>query len=420
MISTWSVCHDSRGKNIYNEISRLLPTHVTKLCFPRSLTIRRAHSSISAAMAPYFGLRGMPLVMAVTLACSTGFLLFGYDNGVFSGLTTDPLFLATMGDPDATLLGFIVAVYELGCLVGAIASAIWGESLGRRKLTAGGSLILIIGTVIQCTSYGQAQMIVGRIVTGFGMGGITSAVPVWQCETTPAYLRGRTIAMELSTLIVGIVIAYWIDYGCSGYTNSFQWRFPIAFQIVFALALIVMCFCLPESPRWLASHQRESDALQVLCMLRDGSPEDDRVSFEFNEIKDAIALEEEESGSWKDCFTDGGIMGWQRVAIACSAQALQEFTGTNIITYYAPYVMVHSVGLNSHQALLLSGGLQLWFLVASIIPWFILDKVGRRKLFIFGSLGMGSCMLISGLTIMAGGRNNGIGAVVMLYMFQVR
>jgi hypothetical protein len=108
----------------------------------------------------------------------------------------------------------------------------------------------------------------------------------------------------------------------------------------------------------------------VLCLLRDGTPEDEKVSFEFTEIKDAIALEEAETGGWTDCFTDGGIMGWQRVAIACSAQALQEFTGTNIITYYAPYVMVHSVGLDSRQALLLSGGLQLWFLVASIIPWY--------------------------------------------------
>ncbi|KAL2005774.1 hypothetical protein VTN00DRAFT_10267 [Thermoascus crustaceus] len=369
-------------------------------------------------MAPYFGLRGMPLVMAITLACSTGFLLFGYDNGVFSGLTTDTLFLETMGNPDPTLLGFIVAVYELGCLAGAVASAIWGENMGRRMLTVAGCIFLIIGTVIQCTSYGRAQMIVGRIVTGLGMGGITSAVPVWQCETTPAYMRGRTIAIELSMLIVGIVIAYWVDYGCSTYTNGFQWRFPIAFQIVAAVLLITMCFCLPESPRWLASHNREHEALDVLCMLRDGKPEDDRVNFEFTEIKDAIALEKAESGGWKDCFTDGGIMGWQRVAIACSAQALQEFTGTNIITYYAPYVMVHSVGLDSQQSLLLSGGLQLWFLVASIIPWFILDKVGRRKLFIFGSFGMGACMLISGLTLMAGGRNNGIAAVTMFYMFQ--
>lgn len=164
---------------------------------------------------------------------------------MFSGLTTDPLFLETMGNPNTSLLGFIVAVYELGCLGGALLSAVWGENLGRRKLNAVGCVVLIIGTVIQCTSYGQAQMIVGRIVTGFGMGGITSAVPVWQCEISPAHIRGRTIAMELSSLIVGIVIAYWIDYGCSGYTNSFQWRFPIAFQIVFAILLIIMCCFLP-------------------------------------------------------------------------------------------------------------------------------------------------------------------------------
>ncbi|KAL1998738.1 hypothetical protein VTN02DRAFT_5647 [Thermoascus thermophilus] len=276
-----------------------------------------------------------------------------------------------MGNPGPTLLGFIVAVYELGCLAGAVASAVWGERMGRRTLTVAGGAWLVLGTVVQCTAYGRAQMIVGRLVAGVGMGGITSAVPVWQCETTPAALRGRTIAIELSTLIVGIVVAYWVDYGCSSYTDGFQWRFPIAFQIVFAVLLIVMCFCLPESPRWLASHGREHEALDVLCMLRDGRPEDDRVAFEFTEIKDAVALEaaESESGGWKDCFTDGGIMGWQRVAIACSAQALQELTGTNIITYYAPYVMVHSVGLDSQQSLLLSGGLQLWFLVASTIPW---------------------------------------------------
>lgn len=135
-----------------------------------------------------------------------------------------------MENPNPTLLGFIVAVYELGCLAGALLSAVWGEGLGRRKLTVWGSICLIIGTVIQTTSYGRGQMIAGRVVTGLGMGGITSAVPVWQCETTPAPMRGRTIAMELSTLILGIVIAYWVDYGCSGYTNSFQWRFPIAFQ----------------------------------------------------------------------------------------------------------------------------------------------------------------------------------------------
>lgn len=366
----------------------------------------------------YIGLTGTPLLYAITCACSLGFLLFGYDNGVFSGLTTDPLFLSEFSYPNSTLLGFIVAVYELGCLLGALGCACWGEHFGRKTICAWGSAVLIAGTIIQTASFGRTELIVGRIVTGVGMGLITSVVPIWQSETTPAKLRGRMIAVQLSMLIVGIVVAYWIDYGMSLKESSIQWRFPIAFQVVFAFALIAFCIVLPESPRWLASHGRSNEALSVLCSLRNAPPCSPLVSTEFNEIQSAIALESSESGTWKDVFTDGGIMGWQRTAIACGVQTMQEFTGTNIITYYAPYVMQNSVGLDRHQSLLLSGGLQLFFLVMSFIPWVILDKVGRRRLFVFGSWGMGSCMLISGILIKVGGRSNGIGAVVMLYLFQ--
>ncbi|KZT23359.1 putative sugar transporter [Neolentinus lepideus HHB14362 ss-1] len=365
-----------------------------------------------------YGLRGKPLLYIITFCCSLGFLLFGYDNGVFSGLTTDPLFLAQLNHPSATLLGFIVAVYELGCLFGALGCAFWGERFGRKTICAWGAAVLVVGTVIQSASYGRPEMIAGRIVTGLGMGLITSVVPIYQSETTPAASRGRMIAVQLSMLIVGIVIAYWIDYGMSLKNSSVQWRFPIAFQVIFAFLLIAMCAVLPESPRWLASHGFTDEALSVLCSLRYAPAESPNVRAEFADIQHAIALESSESGSWKDVFTDGGIMGWQRTAIACAVQAMQQFTGTNIITYYAPYVMENSVGLNRHQSLLLSGGLQLFFLVMSFIPWFILDRVGRRRLFIFGSWGMGSCMLVSGILIKIGGRYNGTGAVVMLYLFQ--
>jgi sugar porter (SP) family MFS transporter len=385
----------------------------------------------------YLGLRGKPLIYAITFTCSLGFLLFGYDNGVFSGLTTDPSFLAQFGNPGATMLGFIVAVYELGCFAGALICACWGENFGRRKVCLYGSVVLIVGAVIQTASYGVPQMIVGRIVTGVGMGFITSVVSIYQAETTLASSRGRMIAVQLSMLIVGIVVAYWLDYGMSLKTTSVQWRFPIAFQAVFAFVLIAMCSFLPgeslvtvivkrnsqcyhctESPRWLVSHGHPDEALQVLSILRDGNPDDGRVRLEFSEIENAITLEASETGSWKDVFSDGGIMGWQRTAIACSVQAMQQFTGTNIITYYGPFVIQNSVGLNRHKSLLLSGGLQLFFLAMSFLPWWIIDRVGRRKLFIFGSSGMGFCMLVSGILIKLGGRDNGIGVVVLLYLFQ--
>ncbi|KZT20203.1 general substrate transporter [Neolentinus lepideus HHB14362 ss-1] len=306
---------------------------------------------------PYIGLRGKPLVYAITFACSLGFLLFGYVNGVFSGLTTE------LSNPNATLLGFIVVVYELGCLLGALICACWAEQFGRKTVCSAGSFILILGTIIQAISYGRAQMIAGRIVTGVGMGFITSTVPIYQSETTVASSRGRMIAVQLSTLIVGI-------------------RFPIAFQIVFALGLIAMCSVLPESPRWLAAHGYTEEALQVLSSLRNLLPSS-RLA--------AIALEQASTGSWKDVFSHGGIMGWQRTLIACTVQLIQQLTGTSMI---------------------------LFFLVMSFLPWILLDKVGRRRLFIFGGLGLGSCMLVSAILIKLGGRNNGVGAVVMLYLFQ--
>ncbi|TFK49224.1 putative sugar transporter [Heliocybe sulcata] len=366
----------------------------------------------------YLGLRGKPLIYAITFACSLGFLLFGYDNGVFSGLTTDPTFLAQLSNPNATLLGFIVAVYELGCLFGALICACWAENFGRKTVCSAGSFILILGTIVQATSYGRAQMIVGRIITGVGMGFITSTVPIYQSETTVASSRGRMIAVQLSTLIVGIVIAYWIDYGMSLKSTSIQWRFPIAFQIVFAVGLIAMCSVLPESPRWLAAHGYTENALQVLSSLRNLPPSSDLVSSEFQDIQAAIALERTSTGSWKDVFSDGGIMGWQRTLIACTVQTIQQLTGTNMIVYYAPYLIQNSIGLTRHDSLLISGGMQFFFLVMSFLPWILLDKIGRRRLFVFGGMGLGVCMLASAILIKLGGRNNGIGAVVMLYLYQ--
>ncbi|TFK49269.1 putative sugar transporter [Heliocybe sulcata] len=366
----------------------------------------------------YLGLRGQPLVYAITFACCLGFLLFGYDNGVFSGLTTDPAFLAQLSNPNSTLLGFIVAVYELGCLFGALICAFWAEYFMRKTVCSVGGGVLILGTIIQTSSYSLGQMIVGRIVTGVGMGFITSAVPIWQAETTLAHSRGRMIAAQLTSLIVGIVISYWIDYGMSLHSSSVQWRFPIAFQIIFAFGLIAMCSVLPDSPRWLAAHGYTQEALDVLSSLRSAPPSSPIVSSEFQDIQTAIALERDSTGSWKDVFSNGGIMGWQRTLIACSVQACQEFSGINMIVYYGPYIIQNSIGLSRTDSLLVSGGMQLFFLAMSFFPWILLDTVGRRKLFIFGGCGMGICMLVSAILIKLGGKRNGIGAVVMLYLFQ--
>jgi Sugar (and other) transporter len=83
-----------------------------------------------------------------------------------------------------------------------------------------------------------------------------------------------------------------------------------------------------------------------------------------------------------------------------------------------PYIFQNSVGFNREQALLVSGGQQIFYFLSSIIPWFIIDRAGRRKLFMIGSFGMGMCMLISGILIGIGGKSLGYAAVAFLYIFQ--
>ena len=159
----------------------------------------------------YCKLKGQPLVYAVTFCCSIGFLLFGYDLGFMGGLTTSPLFLNTFGNPNASLLGFLVSAYEVGAMFGAIFVFAMGDRFGRKPNNIGGSIIVAIGAIIQATSYGIAQFLVGRLVAGFGLGIMTTVIPIWLAECSMPKSRGRMMAMQLSNLIMGLILANWIE-----------------------------------------------------------------------------------------------------------------------------------------------------------------------------------------------------------------
>lgn len=136
-------------------------------------------------------LRGAPLIWAITLSSGSCYLLFGYDQvrksrsgsrsfprifltirqkGVLGGLVSQPSFLDAIGNPNASYLGTIVALYNIGCLVGCMLAAIWGNDWGRKKTIMIGNGIMIIGAVIQAATYGAPQLIAGRLISGFGNG----------------------------------------------------------------------------------------------------------------------------------------------------------------------------------------------------------------------------------------------------------
>lgn len=150
--------------------------------------------------------QGKALQYGITAACGAGFLLFGYDQGVFGGLLDNEPFLRTFGFPGATIQGQIVATYDIGCIIGTLVSMYIGDKLGRRRCILVGCAILIIGAILQTASYSLGQMIVGRVVAGIGNGMNTIAIPIWQTETARPRDRGKLIVFQLVTNIFGIVI----------------------------------------------------------------------------------------------------------------------------------------------------------------------------------------------------------------------
>lgn len=133
---------------------------------------------------------GTALQTGVCITAASAFLLFGYDQGIMSGIITEPGFLDVFPqmDPDnksGAIQALVVAIYEVGCLGGS-GFIVWaGDKLGRRKSVLIGTLIMLVGTAIQASSTTLGQLIVGRIVTGVGNGMNTSSIPVWQSEMAP-------------------------------------------------------------------------------------------------------------------------------------------------------------------------------------------------------------------------------------------
>ncbi|KAF4945911.1 hypothetical protein FSARC_14319 [Fusarium sarcochroum] len=364
---------------------------------------------------------------SVTIACGSGFLLFGYDQGVFGGLLSNKPFLETFNNPSSTIQGQIVATYDIGCIMGTIVSMLAGDKLGRKRSILIGCVILIIGGILQAASYSLAPMIVGRIVAGVGNGMNTIAIPIWQTETAEPNNRGKLIVLQLVTNIFGIVITNWMNYGFTYIPNSpVSWRFPLAFQCFFAIVTIALVFVSPESPRWLVMRDRIEDAKATLASLT-GKPIDDPESVQ--EIRQLVAsvhheAEVQSSVTIKEVFSGGEQMTFRRILLGAGTPFFQQMGGTNVVAYYLPVVLVRSFGMTERMALILSAcdsmSLMFWGAMAALL----IDRVGRRRLMMFGATGSSFCFAMVAVGLRYGGpdsSNKGMSilAVTFIFMYYV-
>jgi MFS family permease len=228
-------------------------------------------------------------------------------------------------------------------------------------------------------------MIVARIVSGIGMGFINSTCPVLQAEFSPKAARGRFVCAQLSTLNFGIMMVYWIDYGfqrgAGGAALSYVWRVPTILQCFFLIPMLFICFIIPETPRWLAAHDRNEECLTVLRRMHAGKLPEEEIKAQHNLIVRTVALETQAgAGSWMDLFRSDVVHTRRRFFIACAIQIFQQLGGINALIYYANTLFMNSLGFSAELSGLMAGFLNTWFFLASFIPWFLIDRIGRRPL----------------------------------------
>ena len=380
------------------------------------------------------GLKGQRLHLAITITSVIGFSLFGYDQGLMSGIISGKQFTEEFpsakepeGASDAVkqhvsvVRGAITACYEIGCLFGAVFTLIWGEKIGRTRLVVGGGTLVIVGAIISAAAvgpqWGLGQFVIGRVVSGLGNGMDTATIPVWQSECSKAHNRGFLVCFEGAVIAVGTFIAYWLDFGLSFVPNSVQWRFPVAFQIVFALVMVIGALMLPESPRWFLLKGHEKEANHVLAKLNGADPDDDSVQQDLEVMKAELLAAQNNKSSWKSLLTFGKTQEFQRVLLGCSGQFFQQFTGCNAAIYYSTLLFKQNLRMENQMALILGGVFSTVYMLFTIPSFFMIERVGRRNLYLIGFAGQGLSFVITFACLINPTKANSNGAAVGIFLF---
>lgn len=377
------------------------------------------------AVPQFAGMSGKKLSWSISTIATLGFLLFGYDQGVMSGIISAKPFntVFTATDGNSTMQGTVTALYEIGCLFGAMFILWFGDWLGRRKSVMLGATIMILGVVIQVTSYPGhvplAQFIIGRIVTGVGNGINTSTIPTYQAECSRTTNRGLLICIEGGVIAFGTLIAYWIDFGASYGPDDLTWRFPIAFQVVFGLGIIAGMAFLPESPRWLFMRERYQEGEAVIAALMNEEPNSHSVQLQKTLVLDSIRASGEmgKSTPLSAVFTGGKTQHFRRMMLGASSQLMQQIGGCNAVIYYFPILFEKSIGQTHTLSLLLGGVNMIVYSIFATTSWFLIERVGRRKLFLYGTVGQCLSMVLTFACLIPGTPSAAKGAAVGLFTY---
>ncbi len=342
-------------------------------------------STTTFAAQPVAGNKYKTLLIA-GLAALAG-LMFGLDIGVISGALS---FIGREFHVNDATQEFVVSSMMLGAALGALLAGYLSASFGRKKSLILSAVLFVASSLLCALAWSVASLIGGRLVLGLAIGIATFTAPLYISEVADEHRRGSMISTYQLMITIGILIAFVSD---ALLAHSGAWRWMLGLVAVPGLLFLLGVFFLPDSPRWLMMRGRRDEALQVLTDLRQDSGVARREAAEIDE-----QLKQKQHG-WSLFFGNANFR--RSVLLGVLLQVMQQFTGMNVVMYYAPRIF-KLAGFGE--------GAQYWGtaivgvvnVLATFIAIGLVDRWGRRPMLTMGFVVMTLGMGVLGTLIYAG------------------
>ncbi|MDV8000045.1 sugar porter family MFS transporter [Rhodococcus sp. IEGM 1408] len=325
-------------------------------------------------------------VVIISMVAALGGFLFGFDTAVING-AVDAVQESFGMNPGLT--GFAVSSALLGCIAGAYLAGRLADKWGRTRVMILASVLFTASAIGSGLAFGPWDLIVWRIVGGLGVGAASVIAPAYIAEVAPPAIRGRLGSLQQLAIVSGIFVALLSDAWLAGvaggaieelWLGAEAWRWMFWAEVIPAVTYGVLALTIPESPRYLVGKGLIDRAREVLRSIQEGGID--------NRIREIHAtVRDDRKRSWRDLLTPSGTNLLPIVWIGVVLSVFQQAVGINVIFYYST-TLWQSVGFTEEDALTQTVITSVTNIAVTIVAIALIDKIGRRKLLITGSVGM--------------------------------
>lgn len=326
-------------------------------------------------------------ILLIALVAATGGLLFGFDTGVISGALPFLRQNWQLTDGD---IGWVTTSVLIGALLGAIFSGKLSDSIGRKRMIIVNAVVFCVGAAGSAFAGSIALLIIMRVIIGVAIGITSYVAPMYIAEISPARRRGGLVTLNQLMITVGILVSYVTDYFLSNDSNAASWRWMFLVGILPAIVLLVGMFFLPETPRWLMSKGRQEEGKRVLETVEEPA----LVGQTLENIRKDMLQEAQSKGRAMDVFKP-----WLRIPLIITVGIFlfQQFSGVNTIIYYSPIIFKMSGIVSNQGSIIPAIIIGVVNVLSCLLSVFLLDRVGRRRLYIIGICGMIPSLALLGI-----------------------